>query len=96
MWFWELGYRIGPNLWVIPMCTAAVSVGVYAITRRLDRLVVEPDGVRLVPEFLVARSPADAALVLSALLAALAARLWSHLRSAASGVDRHGTMPRAS
>jgi uncharacterized membrane protein len=75
VWFWELGYRIGPNLWVIPMCTAAVAVGIYAVTRRLDRLVVEPDGIRVVPEFLVARSPADAALVLSALLAALATAL---------------------
>ncbi len=75
VWFWELGYRIGPNLWVTPMCTAAVAIGVFGITRRLDPLVDDPDGIRLVPEFLVARTPADAALVLSALLAALATAL---------------------
>ncbi len=75
VWFWELGYRIGPNLWVIPLCAAGVAVVIYAITRRLDRLVADPGGVELVPEFLVARSPADAALVLTALLAALATAL---------------------
>ncbi len=75
MWFWELGYRVGPNLWVIPFACAAVAIALYAVTRRLDGLVEDPGGIRVVPEFLVARTPADAALVLSGLLAALATAL---------------------
>lgn len=75
VWFWELGYRVGPNLWVIPFACAAGGIALYAVTRRLDRLVEDPAGIGVVPEFLVARSPADAALVLSALLAALATAL---------------------
>lgn len=75
VWFWELGYRVGPNLWVIPFACAAVAVGLFAVSRRLDRLVEDPGGITIVPEFLVARSPADAALVLSGLLAALATAL---------------------
>lgn len=74
-WWWELTYRVGPNLWVIPMCMGALSLVLFAVTRWLDGLVDSSSGLDRVPEFLVARAPADAFVVLSALLAALATAL---------------------
>jgi uncharacterized membrane protein len=77
IWWWELTYRIGPNLWVVPLAMAAGSVVLFVITRRLDRVIAPDDmsGIGLIPEFLIARNPADASFVLSALLSALATAL---------------------
>jgi uncharacterized membrane protein len=76
-WWWELTYRVGPNLWVIPLLIALVSIGVFVVTRRLDTVVIGPaeDDPTWVPEWLVARTAADADVVLNALLSALAAAL---------------------
>lgn len=53
----------------------ALSLVLFAVTRWLDGLVDTSTGDTAVPEFLVARTPADAFVVLSALLAALATAL---------------------
>jgi len=71
--WWELTYRVGPNLWVAPVVMSAVAIGLFAVTRRLDR--VWPSAESSVPEFLITRSPADAALILSALVSAVATAL---------------------
>jgi uncharacterized membrane protein len=72
--WWELTFRVGPNLWVVPLLMAAATVVVFILTRRLDSVVEPPSatGVTWIPEWLLARTPADADVVLSALLAALA------------------------
>jgi uncharacterized membrane protein len=76
-WWWELTYRVGPNLWVIPLLMAVIAVGVFVITRRLDAVVRAPaeDHELWIPEWLVARTPADVDVVLSAFLGALSAAL---------------------
>ncbi|UDY35406.1 DUF2254 domain-containing protein [Dermatobacter hominis] len=76
-WWWELTYRVGPNLWVIPLLMAALVVGLFVVTRRLDAVVGTPSEDRQlwVPEWLVARTAADADVVLSAFLGALSAAL---------------------
>lgn len=76
IWWWELSYRIGPNLWVIPLLMAAFAMVVFFVTRRLDAVVDGSNDLpSWLPEWLVARTPADADVVLSALLAALATAL---------------------
>ena len=77
IWWWELTYRIGPNLGVIPFLMAFVAVLAFAATRRLDAVVGRPgpDEVLPLPEWLLARTPADADVVLSAFLGALSAAL---------------------
>lgn len=76
-WWWELTYRVGPNLWVIPLLMAALAVGLFVLTRRLDALVDAPaeDRDLWVPEWLLARTAADADIVLSAFLGALSAAM---------------------
>lgn len=73
IWWWELTYRVGPNLWVAPVLMSVGALGLFAVTRRLDQTWdASSSGV---PEFLITRSPADAALILSALVAAVATAL---------------------
>lgn len=74
-WWWELTYRVGPNLWVIPLCMGALSLVLFAVTRWFDVRVDTSEGYDWLPEFLIVRAPADAFVVLSALLAALATAL---------------------
>jgi uncharacterized membrane protein len=77
VWWWELTYRIGPNLWVVPLLMAAASLLLFAVTRRLDAIVPAPaENARTwLPEWMVARTPADADVVLNAMLTALATAL---------------------
>ncbi len=72
--WWELTFRVGPNLWVVPLLMAGMTMVVFAVTRRLDSVVEGPTAatVTWIPEWLLARTPADAEIVLSALLSALA------------------------
>jgi uncharacterized membrane protein len=76
-WLWELRYKIGPNLWAIPFMMAAGTLVLFAVTRQLDRhWAANLDGApRFLPEWLIARTAADADVVLSAMLAALATSL---------------------
>ncbi|HNB96479.1 MAG TPA: DUF2254 family protein, partial [Microthrixaceae bacterium] len=76
-WWWELTYRVGPNLWVIPLAMGLMGVVLFVVTRRLDRVVPAPADHHAVwaPEWLIARSGADASLVLTAFLGALATAL---------------------
>ncbi len=72
IWWWELSYRVGPNLWVTPVLMSAFSLALFALTRWIDRY--ETISTHL-PEFLIARSPADAALVLTALVSTIGTAL---------------------
>lgn len=76
-WWWELTYRVGPNLWVIPLMMGLLSVLLFVVTRRLDRVVDAPRDHHdvWIPEWLIARTGADAAVVLTAFLGALATAL---------------------
>ncbi|MFM7063854.1 MAG: DUF2254 domain-containing protein [Actinomycetes bacterium] len=76
-WLWELRYKVGPNLWAIPFVMALTTLVLFAVTRQLDRRWAASDaGVPgFLPEWLVARSAADADVVLSAMLSALATSL---------------------
>ena len=76
-WWWELTYRVGPNLWVIPLAMGLMGVVLFVVTRRLDRVVPAPADHHAVwaPEWLIARNGADASLVLTAFLGALATAL---------------------
>lgn len=73
IWWWELSYRIGPNLWVIPLLMSTGSVLLFSFTRWLDREFGE-GGLRL-PGVLAVDSSTDATIVLSALLGAVATAL---------------------
>ena len=71
--WWELTYRVGPNLWVAPVLMSVAALGLFAFTRRLDGSWVAADSS--IPGFLITRSSADAALILSALVASVATAL---------------------
>ena len=73
IWWWELSYRIGPNLWVTPVLMALATLVLFALTRRVDAAFVGE--TRDLPEFLVTRTPADAALILTALVSAVGTAL---------------------
>jgi len=77
MWLWELRYRIGPNLWAIPFMMAVGTLALFAVTRQLDRHFAATRATvpGFLPEWLIARTAADADVVLSAMLAALATSL---------------------
>ena len=77
VYLWELRYRIGPNLWVVPFSMAAGTGVLFAVSRQLDA-VFTPSTTgwsASIPEWLLVRSPADAFVVLSAFLGALATTL---------------------
>ena len=76
-WVWELRYKIGPNLWVIPFLMAGGTLVVFACTRQLDRHFAATRATvpGFLPEWIVARTAADADVVLSAMLSALATSL---------------------
>jgi len=76
-WAWELRYRVGPNLWVIPFLMAGTTLVVFAVTRQLDRHFAASRATvpGFLPEWIVARTAADADVVLSAMLSALATSL---------------------
>ncbi len=71
IWWWELGYRVGPNLWVVPTLMSVGSLLLFGLTRWLDRNV---DGSGL-PSVLLAGTTGDAGIVLTALLGAIATAL---------------------
>jgi uncharacterized membrane protein len=72
VWWWELAYRVGPNLWVVPLLMAIGSVALFNLTRWMDRNVA--DTVDL-PRLLTIETSGDAAVVLTALLGAIATAL---------------------
>ncbi|MFZ4517809.1 MAG: DUF2254 domain-containing protein [Microthrixaceae bacterium] len=74
-WWWELTYKVGPNLWVIPLGIAAIAMCLFAVTRAIDGSLTGAGLAGHLPEWMVARTGADADVVLSALLAALATAL---------------------
>ncbi len=76
-WLWELRYKVGPNLWAIPFLMALSSLVVFALTRQADRAWARSGTSvpEFLPEWLVARTAADADVVLSAMLSALATSL---------------------
>jgi len=73
VWWWELSVRVGPNLWVVPLLMSMGALVLFAGTRRLDGAF--GDDTSHLPEFLVTHNPADAALILTALLAAVGTAL---------------------
>ena len=77
MWLWELRYKIGPNLWAVPFMMAVGTLALFAVTRQLDRHFAATRATvpGFLPEWLIARTAADADVVLSAMLAALATSL---------------------
>ena len=74
VWLWELRFKVGPNLWVVPFLMAGTTIVIFTITRRLDRIwVPQDDGIQsLLPEWLLVHTAVDADVVLSAFLSALA------------------------
>lgn len=70
IWWWELAFRVGPNLWVVPLVMSLASIGLFVLTRWADRTVA----AEWVPDTLAA-GPADAFVVLAALLGAVATAL---------------------
>ncbi|MFM7069646.1 MAG: DUF2254 domain-containing protein [Actinomycetes bacterium] len=77
VWWWELRYRIGPNLWEIPFAMAIGTIAVFAVTRHFDTRVAGgvTSAPSLLPEWILARNAADVDVVLSAMLSALATTL---------------------
>jgi uncharacterized membrane protein len=73
IWWWELSYRVGPNLWVTPVAMSLATLVLFAVTRRLDAAFVGDS--RNLPDFLVTNTPADAALILTALVSAVGTAL---------------------
>src|SRR5690349_17176778 len=73
VWWWELSVRVGPNLWVAPLLMSLGALVLFACTRRLDGAF--GDDTSRLPEFLVTHDPADAALILTALLSAVGTAL---------------------
>ena len=71
IWRWELAYRVGPNLWVVPLVMSVGAVALFVLTRWADRT----RAADLVPATLATSGPADAFVVLSALLGAVATAL---------------------
>lgn len=71
--WWELNYFVGPNLWVVPLAMTVAALGLFATTRWMDDNLVELE--QNLPQVLVADTPADAVVVLNALLGAVAAVL---------------------
>jgi uncharacterized membrane protein len=68
--WWELEYRVGPNLWLVPMVMSIGAVVLFNLTRALDQALASS-----VPDTLLSSSPTDAFVVLSALLGAVATAL---------------------
>lgn len=71
IWWWEMAYRVGPNLWLVPLLMSIGSVGLFAVTRWLDGTVA----AGWIPDALATSSTGDAFIVLSALLGAVATAL---------------------
>jgi uncharacterized membrane protein len=69
--WWELEYRVGPNLWLVPVVMSIGAVLLFNLTGRLDRSLA----VDRIPDTLVSSSPGDAFVVLAALLGAVATSL---------------------
>ena len=72
IWWWELSYRIGPNLWVIPLLMSTGALLLFGLTRWLDHFF---DLGSQLPGILSVDNAADATVVLSALLGAVATAL---------------------
>jgi uncharacterized membrane protein len=70
VWWWETAIRVGPNLWVVPLVMSLGAIVLFLVTRWADRTVAAD----WVPQTLAA-GPADAFVVLSALLGAVATAL---------------------
>lgn len=68
--WWELEYRVGPNLWLVPMAMSIGAVVLFNVTRVLDRALSDE-----LPDTLLSSSPTDAFVVLSALLGAVGTAL---------------------
>lgn len=68
--WWELQYRVGPNLWLVPMAMSVGAVALFNLTLALDRALAER-----IPDTLLSSRPTDAFVVLSALLGAVATAL---------------------
>lgn len=71
IWWWETTYRVGPNLWFVPLLMSIGAVALFAVTRWLDRTVAS----EWLPQWLTPSSTGDAFIVLSALLGAVATAL---------------------
>ncbi|MTA63121.1 MAG: DUF2254 domain-containing protein [Actinobacteria bacterium] len=72
-WWWEVSYRVGPNLWVTPLLMSIGSVLLFAFSVYIDRNVE----LRLswFPNALIDDSASDAAILVTALLGAVATAL---------------------
>ena len=71
IWWWETAYRVGPNLWLVPLLMSIGAVALFAVTRALDRTVA----ANWLPDSLTPSSTGDAFIVLSSLLGAVATAL---------------------
>ena len=71
IWWWETAYRVGPNLWLVPLLMSIGAVALFAVTRALDRTVAAD----WLPDSLTPSSTGDAFIVLSSLLGAVATAL---------------------
>jgi uncharacterized membrane protein len=72
VWWWELAYRIGPNLWVVPLVMSVASIALFNLTRWMDRHMAESIAL---PRLLSVETTGDVAIVLTALLGAVATAL---------------------
>lgn len=73
IWWWEMSYRVGPNLWVAPVLMSSGAVLLFGVTRWMDRNLTG-ESARL-PALLIPDTTGDAAIVLVALLGAIATAL---------------------
>ncbi|CAB5031686.1 MAG: DUF2254 domain-containing protein [Actinobacteria bacterium] len=72
-WWWEISYRVGPNLWVTPLLMSIGSVLLFAFSVWVDRHVDLLSS--WFPSALIDDSASDAAILVTALLGAVATAL---------------------
>lgn len=72
-WWWEISYRVGPNLWVTPLLMSIGSVLLFYISVLINRHV--DLSATFFPDSFLDDSPQDAAILVTALLGAVATAL---------------------
>ncbi|MEX0767437.1 MAG: DUF2254 domain-containing protein [Microthrixaceae bacterium] len=72
-WWWEISYRVGPNLWVTPLLMAIGSVLIFVISIYIDKTFDLQSS--WIPDGVLNTSASDAAILVTALLGAVATAL---------------------
>jgi len=72
-WWWEVSYRVGPNLWVTPLLMSIGSVLLFIFSIYIDKNF--DLRASWIPDAVLDHSAADAAILVTALLGAVATAL---------------------